>query len=92
MNREVQGFLHFRFCFHFERKRKETKSNDNRLTQRVFHSFSLPVNKKPVEKVENSVDNSKTRLSVKGPSQTLETRRGIFCQGFFRKTQKVFMT
>ena len=30
--------------------------------EKVFHSFPLSVKKKPVEKVEKSVDNSKTRL------------------------------
>ena len=58
--------------------------------QKVFHSFSVLRKKKPVEKVEKSVDNSKTSVCGIHPSQTLEIARRIFCQGFFEKTPKFF--
>ncbi len=64
---------------------------ENDLSIKVFHHFSLFMNKKPVEKVENSVDNLKTSIFEKHPLQTPIFRQCIFCQGVFEKTSKVFM-
>ena len=83
MNGEVPRFLTFLSLFILKRNKSKCTKIKAAESRRVFHSFSLSVEKKPVEKVEKSVDNSKTRLLVNDPSQTLETRRQFFCQAFF---------
>ena len=87
MSGELQGFL----FFHFITKRKQMKPDKKASSAKVFHRSFRLINKKPVDNVEKSVDNSKTRICGKHLLQTLIFRRCIFCQGVFEKTQKVFM-
>lgn len=61
---------------------------ENDLPVKVFHHFFLFINKKPVEKVENSVDNLMTSIFGKHPLQTPIFRQCFFVKGFLKKHKK----